>query len=53
MAVQVNIRGKFPSVTSQNKRSLTLHVTFFETSYGKSVCDGLGAVVKGSCVTMR
>ena len=22
---------------------------FFETSHGKSVCDGLGAVVKGSC----
>ena len=30
LAVQVNIRGKFPSLTSQNKRSLMLLVTFLK-----------------------
>ena len=39
MAAQPNTKEKIPSISVRN---------FFETSHGKSVCDGLGAM-KNSC----
>ena len=41
-------KGKFPSLTSQNKRSLMLHVTFFKQAMASLFVMGLGAVMKGS-----
>lgn len=35
------------SYLSQRKYKLSRN--FFETSHGKNVCDGLGAIVKNSC----
>ena len=42
-------KGKisFFDISKQKEPDVTHNV--FETSHGKSVCDGLGAVVKGSC----
>ena len=42
-------KGKisFFDISKQKEPDVTRN--FFETSHGKSVCDGLGAVVKGSC----
>lgn len=42
-------KGKisFFHISKQKEPDVTSN--FFETSHGKSVCDGLGAVVKGSC----
>ncbi|KAK3580333.1 hypothetical protein CHS0354_014806 [Potamilus streckersoni] len=49
MAVLPSILGKkaFADVSLRNEPSVTRN--YFETSHGKSVCDGLGATVKNAC----
>lgn len=45
-ASQYKGKTSFADISSQH---LSLTRNFFETSHGKSVCDGLGAIVKNSC----
>lgn len=46
-AAQYKGKRSFRNI-SQRKSPLIIR-NFFETSHGKSVCDGLGAIVKNSC----
>lgn len=46
-AAQYKGKNVFYDISVQ--KSQTLQRNFFETSHGKSVCDGLGAVIKRSC----
>ena len=42
-------KGKVAFFDISQRKNCEVTRNFFETSHGKSVCDGLGAVVKGSC----
>ena len=45
-AAQYKGRSSFASISL---RQIPIQRNFFETSHGKSVCDGLGAVIKNYC----
>lgn len=46
-AAQYKGKKSFAEISLRNKPSVCRNV--FETSHGKNVCDGLGAIVKNSC----
>ena len=46
-AAQYKGKKSFADISLRNQPSVCRN--FFETSHGKNVCDGLGAIVKNSC----